>query len=331
MKKIVLTEEQLQWTIQRLSENELNETQIGRKFRELWPDTFDKNTALKNLTNRLKIRLREMDYVIPSQKKHKVSPAPYRWLKDNPELVVDYEPRIAVISDVHAGGHDADVIEFIAETIEKRGVNVVAWGGDLFDNAYVGHKGTHSAYASTHNEVVEGAVEIFDRLTQAGITKHYLYQGNHDNKPMRGTQGEWSFEDFLQTKFLPHVDLEGLTIRSTNRYYMTMKPKLLGSWPFGGPWNFPWRFTHQKEYSRIPLRTAARLATKLLMNVACNHQHHLGATKHESGLLWLADTGCAQKVGATEYKDMRDSAHPQHINGFITIEDGEPKPWHYVS
>lgn len=331
MKRIDLTDEQLEWARQTLNKNAFTEIQIGDMFKAKWPDVFAENTLGRNVTYRLKQKLLDagIDIVYQRMGPRRVDPPNTRWLDANPPLEVQYHPRVGIFGDIHAGSHDPDVVEFVAEKVEERSIDVLVWAGDIFDNAYVGHKGNHSAYASPLDEVTYAAAQIFDRMSAAGVKTHYLYQGNHDNKPARGTQGEWSFEHFLQENLFPNVKLDGLQIRTTNRYYMTMRPRKPKSWPFEGPQNFGWRFTHQKEYSRIPLRTASRLATKLFMNVVCNHQHHLGATKHESGLVWIVDSGCAQLRGATEYKDMRDTTHPEHINGFVTIEDGMPIPHHF--
>ncbi len=328
-RKIDITREHIEWLRDRKIENELTEAEVGKAFRDHFPGVFPPTTSNRNISVLLTRRAKEFNLPLPDAPRHKAKGPTNRWLEANPPLVIQYQPKLAVVSDIHAGSHDPDVIEFIAQSIAERRIKHLVIGGDFFDNAYIGHKGIHSAYATPFNEVISGAVEIWDRFRDAGVDEVYLYQGNHDNKPMRGTQGEWTFEAFLQTEFFPYVNLAGCRVQTTNRYYLTMRPKEPKPWPFSGPENFPWRLTHQKEYARVPLRTASRLATKLLMNVACNHQHHLGATKHESGLFWVADTGCAQQRDAVEYKDMRDSTHPQWVNGYLVLEDGNPIPVHY--
>ena len=332
MNPINLSAEQLEWARSILAKQQLTEVEFGNLFKKTFPGVFPETTAGRGVSVRLKEKLREagIPYARQPPGPKRVDPPNNRWLTANPELVIQYHPKLAVVSDIHAGNHDADVIEFVAEKLVERGIDTLVWGGDIFDNAYIGHKGSHSAYASPLDEVVFGAAQIWQRFKQAGIVTSYFYQGNHDNKPFRGTQGEWSFENFLQDHFFPQVDLKGSNIITTNRYYITMRPRKPKSFPWKGPENFATRFTHQKEYSRIPLRTASRLASKFFMNVVCNHQHHLGWTWHESGLVWLADSGCTQERGGVEYKDMRDSAHPQHIQGFLTIEEGRPHSWPFM-
>ena len=58
---------------------------------------------------------------------------------------------------------------------------------------------------------------------------------------------------------------------------------------------------HQAEYSIIPLRTATEHATKWLANVVCGHQHHLGFTRHRSGITWVADAGTGQDPKLAAY------------------------------
>ena len=330
MRRINLTDEQLAWMQSALNENRYTESELGSLFRERFPGVFPDDTTGRNLCYRVKQRMTEAGMGWAKQKNFKVDRPRTSWLDANPELVIQYEPKLAFITDVHAGAHDPDVIEFIAETVERRGIDAVVWGGDILDNAYIGHKGTLDSYASTHEEVVFGCAQVIQRIVRTGVVRHYFHQGNHDDKPFRGTQGEWTFVDFLEDKVFPQVDFRGCKIKATNRYYLTMRPRKPKGWPWKGPDNFPWRFTHQKEYSRIPLRTASRLASKLWMNVACAHQHHLGWTLHESGLVYVADSGCSQMHGAAAYKHMRDSTHPEHINGFLTIEQGQPHAWHYT-
>lgn len=333
MRKIEYTQEHLEWYRDRVCDNVMTETEIGEAFKTTFPDFAAEYDLLGRLGRSISVGLKraaqQRQFVVPVGNKVKSVPAAHTvWLDENPELVIEYAPRLIVMSDVHTPSHSPEVVAAAAQVVEDRHIDTCIWNGDLFDNEYVGHKGVRSHYAATFSQVVAGAQGIINLMTEAGITHHVFLQGNHDDKMFRQTDGEIDFKDFLEVKVFPGCDFTDCKVDVTNRYYVIMRPRVSRPWPWTSHENFPTRFTHQKEYGRNPCTVAEKLASKFFMNTVCGHQHHLTKRKHGSGLVYVADAGTCQDPRLPSYKNKRDTTHPQWDVGFLTMIDGQLEDHH---
>lgn len=251
-----------------------------------------------------------------------------RYLDEVPELVFPFERSLIVISDLHASAHDSDIVELARRVIGEQGIEAAVFNGDQLDNAYLGHKGMRSRWAAPYEENLEQFAEIANLLKAEGLRRQYVIQGNHDDKPMRGTDGELTYPQWFAASIRDLLN-DPDSYRVTHRYYCVMEPEIVAPWPFPDGWrNFPWRFTHQREYGRNPLTVAKRLVNALgPTNIVCGHMHHLARGWHESGLVRVVDAGTFQHRNGAEYKVNRDSTHPQWNQGFVTLIDNRPQLW----
>ena len=326
-KKLEITEEHLEWYAKQRADNHLDETEIGNAFKAEFPDVGF-NCAGTSVCRTLKIRAKDVGYSLPPIKSGVKAPNPVtRWRDNTPEVVFGFRPSLIVLSDMHCPLHNTALIEQALELVRERDIPTVLWNGDTFDNEYKGHKENRSHLSSTQLETVEAAIGVIDAFTDAGVDEHIWLQGNHDDKPMRSTDGEWRFTDFLDSHI--RFKIKGaVKWLATNRYYAIMEPKEPKAWPFDGPDNFPWRFTHQKNYGKNPLTVARDLCQIYTSNICTGHQHHLGVTKAASGLQYAVDAGTLQDPSLPSYKVERDSRHPHWAPGFVTITDGVPEIHH---
>ena len=254
-----------------------------------------------------------------------VPPASLHYHEEVPELRLPFEPHLAVLSDAHASAHDSRGVALFLKTVEALRIPAVVVNGDLFDNAYLGHGGVRDARAASAAENIFCGASILNAIVRSGAERIYVVQGNHDDKPLRSTDGEILFPQWWASQVAPHLGRPEL-FTVTHRYYCIMDA--MDPQPEGTrPRHFPTRFTHQREYGRPPLAVASRLADKFLMNVVTGHQHHLGFSRHKSGKLMIADAGTIQHRDGAQYKVNRDSTHPEWCAGFLTLHWGEPRVW----
>ena len=326
-----IKDEHLEWLLERLREDTRNETQIGQLFREEFPGVFPDTTRARNIAVHLKRQAVERGIELPKTMKGgkvNVPPAFRAWIDDTPELILSFSSRVLVLSDAHFPEHSERAVRAALETAEELEIDRVVWNGDTFDNAYKGHKNIRSVYAAPSEVGIDAATEVMRALWEAGVREQVILQGNHDDKPMRGTDGEWRFTDFLEARVLckapPGPAQRFLT---TNRYYATMRPQKPAEWPWDGPENFPWIFTHQKNYGKNQLSVAQEIASIELGNIVSGHQHHLAVGRHKSGRMFVCDAGTLQQPDLPAYKNARHSRHPRWACGFLTIIDGVPRAW----
>ena len=291
-------------------------------FREHYPDRLGHITTWKGIL-----------YVLQATRRHlallselpKVPPASLVYHETVPELRFPFVEHLIVLSDLHAPAHDDRGVALFLKVIRELGITTCVINGDTFDNAYLGHGGIRNSRAASSAENLHAGASILNALTGAGIERAYALQGNHDDKPLRFTDGEILYDQWWAAQVSPLLDHpDRFTV--THRYYAIMEA--MDPQPEGTrPAHFPTRFTHQREYGRPPLAVASRLADKFLMNVVTGHQHHLGFSRHKSGRLLIADAGTLQHQEGAEYKVNRDTTHPEWCPGFLTMHYGVPRVW----
>lgn len=299
---------------------DLTYLQVAEIIRDEHPNLFKKGIKLTSIHEHLRRYAHE--HGLEYTGKARVNPkAHYRYLDEVPELVIPYKNRVIVLSDLHASGHDDRIVELAAKVIRDEGITTAIFNGDQLDNSYKGHKGIRSRWSATYEENVQQFTDVANYLKAAGLVEQFAIQGNHDDKPLRETDGEMTYPMWWNAILRDHLD-EPDSYTVTHRYYLIMQPEIPKPWPWpDGFRNFPWYFMHQAEYSKIPLRVASGHASVVLGNVICGHQHHLAQGWHDSGKLKVADAGTFQHKEAAAYKVNRPTKHPQWNQGFLTLID----------
>ena len=291
-------------------------------FTTEYPERLGHLTSWKGIEYVLKQSRRELAL---TSRMGEVPAAPLVYHYEVPELRFPFEEHLAVLSDLHASAHNDRGVAMFLRTIETLRIPAVVVNGDTFDNAYLGHGGIRNSRSANAGENLLAGASIMNALIRAGVMRVYVLQGNHDDKPLRMTDGELTFPMWWAVQVAPHLD-EPERFTVTHRYYCTMEamnPQAEGACPD----HFPTMFTHQREYGRAPLSVASRLADKFLCNIVTGHQHHLGFSRHKSGKLLIADAGTFQHSDGAEYKVNRPSTHPQWCPGFLTLHYGVPRVW----
>ena len=311
--------------------NRLNQSQIGKLLISEFPGVFRENSRPVSAVKLVQARAVEQDVELPvGQSGGQLVPAPdSRWAEKTPELVVPFDPKVLIMSDVHAGAHSVPAVERALEVIRDKRISLVVFNGDLLDNAYKGHHGLRTKWAQPHQEGLEAAQGIVQAVADCeSVTSMVFLCGNHDDKAFRDTDREIEFDGHLKLGVLEHVTIRATTkVCITNRYYAIMEPQAPKAWPWTGPENFASIFTHQSEYGRGQLGVAKRLVDVDIYNTYCGHQHHLAVGKHPNGLLYLVDCGTFQDADLPAYKNARQSTHPKWSVGFVTILHGVPEIW----
>jgi hypothetical protein len=303
-------------------------TETGEIIRANYPEWFKAGNTPKSINAALNENAHRLGLEVPHRKSGLPPRAMLRYHNAVPELEFSYRDRVLVISDLHASAHDMKYVERAAAVIEQLEISTVVYNGDQLDNAYLGHKGIRSRFSAPFEENVHQFGQIANLFYRAGARENFVIQGNHDDKPLRGTDGETTYPAWWQANIAPVLDApEDYNV--THRYYATMQPEIEAPWPWrDGYRNFPWVFMHAKEYSIIPGRTAKMHGDVRPSNIINGHDHHLVATKHPSGNYWSCSAGTGQHRDGAEYKVNRPTKHPEWMPGFITLIHNYPLCWH---
>lgn len=322
-----------------------NQNDIGAQMRDLYPEYF-KGMKPHSICKAINTQAQERDIEVVQGsvggKPRRIPENDSRWRDRNPELVLPFNPKVQVGSDIHFPLHSTEWCERFIQVARAREIEVVVLNGDLFDNGHKGHGGDRDIHSPSWDDGCDSIGYWLRELIEVPSLKQIVSVcGNHDDKVFRKTDQEMQFRDYWSkaTQHLPGwtpLPLDPLQpgklgddidVFVTNRYYATMEPQEPAPWPFAGPRNFPWRFTHQKEYSRIPGRADTRLATVEPANTVAGHHHHLSIVMHESDLYYGVGAGTGQAPDLAPYKNARQSTHPKWASGFVTIEWGTPMMW----
>lgn len=308
-----------------MQRSDMKHQDIGKLLKEEHPNIFGADVIPESVNEACRRWCQRHGIERPRRKQRHVPKARNRYGDEVPELIFPFEPRLVILSDVHASNHSTQQVEAAGKVIADEAITAAVLNGDQLDNAYKGHKGMRSRWAAPYEENIEHFIEIANYWCAQGLERIYQVQGNHDDKPMRDTDGELTYPQWFDATIRPHLDHPD-RFRVTHRYYAIMEPEIKRGWPWPDGWrNFPWRFTHQVEYSKIPLRVAKRLVDAIgPYNMVCGHQHHLATGWHDTHLVRLVDAGTLQGTEVA-YKSNRDTTHPQWNPGFVTLIDNRPK------
>ena len=260
-------------------------------------------------------------WALRSQAAQDISPSANRtFSREIPELVIPFKERLMVLGDPHFPLHHEEMFKRALRAVTEHQITSVVWPGDVLDNGYKGHRFMRDCRAATRAEGVAALQEALLAFDAAGIEEHFMCPGNHDDKPLRGTDQELLFSDWIRAALGDFSPRASLTF--SDRYYIVMEAR---GGSQSGPDQYPWRFTHQKNYSKIPLSTAREIAAIKLSNVVCAHQHHCAMGWASNGLMRAIDGGCLQDPAQASYKEIRDSRHPEWNPGFVILLDGKPR------
>lgn len=248
-----------------------------------------------------------------------------------PELIVPYEDCI-VVGDSHMPYIHKAALVAMLQSAKENGPATLILNGDALDfDLYSSYQSMAAPGTLVEADAHRRAIyEIMFALAGA-FSKIYVLRGNHDARLLKMAGKKLSLSSVWQMFAVPADewrDYDGnsypnlLNIMTiTERYYMTM---------IGGPTG-TWRFTHQKNYSTVPGSVPRKIASKLGCNVVGAHTHHLCVTTSGTKDNYYAvEGGCLFDQRKIEYKEMRDTTHPENSVGWVTIRNGVPKTHHFT-
>lgn len=316
------------WLDLRLKRPDLSLTALGNIIRQEHPQFFAPECRGKNVCEALRRNADRLGIDVPRRPSGPTPRPNTRFVDECPELEFPHQSRLILISDLHASAHLPEYVERVAQVIESLEIPFGVFMGDQLNNDHTPHRGRTSWWAASAGENIDAFCQIARQWESAGLKHKKIIQGNHDDKVMRELpEGVLPYSQWWERFIAPELDnAESWDV--THRYYCRMLPEFEEPWPWPhGHRNFPWLFMHQAEYSIIPLRTATEHATKWMCNVVCGHQHHLGFTRHRSGITWVADAGTGQAPELATYKVVRPTKHPEWMPGFLTIINNQLMDW----
>jgi len=312
---------------------------IGNLIREAFPSVFDPGTRARSIYLHMQRTAEDAGVEIPRRKPGlkeggSAPPANTNFPDEYPELLIPFENKLIVVSDVHSGVHYVKGMERACAVIDSQQIPCVVINGDFFDMGYKGHKDHRAWTEPTLTECVGAGTHFIDLMIAAGARRFVVVQGNHDDKPLRDGDQEISYEDFWKVLVEPRIErLNDAKFYVTSRYYAMMEPRSPRAWRPGGfvSDDYPWVFEHQKNYAKNQLATPAELCDIYEANIICGHAHHLAIGRNKSQKKWAIEAGTFADPQLVKYKTVRHSRHPAWGRGFVTLDHGVPSLWHFAN
>jgi len=313
----------LEYYRDRLAEN-VPPMDVCRELAEKHPETFG-GIKISSVHRRIRQEFSDLGVTAPDGNAHRRFKSSQKFVERRPELVIPYESHLLVTSDAHFPVHSEATCNMTLRVVRALGLKKMLLGGDQLHNDYKGHKDMREIYAEHFDVGVAAFVEYLEALMDAGIEEFIFIMGNHDDKPLRQTDGELSFTDWWKTQVWNKTS-QRASLLCSERYYCIMEAKE----PWAAkedPMAWPYRLTHQKNYGVNPGSVARAIAIKYDMHTICFHQHHLSYSKTLNNKYYAIDAGCSADPLLAGYKEIRDTKHPQWTPGFLTITNGVPELW----
>lgn len=210
---------------------------------------------------------------------------------------------LAVIGDVHLPTTDMELAERMLEDCHKHNIRNLAIIGDLVNFDVLGRY-PHLVPPHSLDAELSAAQEFLDHLTMA-FDNVWLTMGNHEHRMLK----EWPQLPF--TRMAELFSTGGLVEVSP---YGHMVATVQG---------VPWRLTHQRNYSRLPLRVARDLAVKYQMNTITHHEHHLAKGTDTYGRYVVINNGGLHDSSKMAYTRLVDSTSPAMVRGYTLLVDGQ--------
>jgi len=229
-----------------------------------------------------------------------VQPSPFTL--DKPAVL--RADRALLLFDMHAPLHSAAWLNRVIDLALKWQVDAVGVGGDIVDFSSVSYWG-RSIGIELQDELDSGAM-IVNTLAQ-NFAQRVLCGGNHEYRLVRQLKHAKTLQQVLD-EFIT----DPLTVTTNRKWF----------WLESGGERF--RIVHPRNYSRVPTRTAWRLASKYRCHIITGHNHLWGITRDVSDNWWAIDAGCCLDARRVGYLEEEMSTNPQTVLGAVMVIDGVP-------
>jgi len=209
-----------------------------------------------------------------------------------------------LLFDIHAPFQHATWLNRVIDLALAWGVEDCAVGGDLVELSSISYWG-RAVGVELQAELDAGCMVM--RTLAANFKRKVLVGGNHEFRLVRKLENTLTLGQALDY-FVASPSTE-----TSNHKWFWLKS--------GGR---AFRVGHPKNYSRIPTRTAWRLASKYRCSVIVGHNHLWGITRDVSNGWWAVDAGCCLDAKRVGWLEQEMSTNPEVVLGAVIVMDGVP-------
>lgn len=142
--------------------------------------------------------------------------------------------------------------------------------------------------------------EYFERV--------YWFYGNHERRAQKRTGN--IIPPYLFAAMMLGRHAERVTVSKYGYAFLETRER--------------WLLSHQREYSRLQLKTANQLAQAYQMNVVAFHQHHLAHGYDDYKRYQVIDAGGLFAREAMGYATLDPTTKARMSNGFVLFRNGYP-------
>lgn len=213
-----------------------------------------------------------------------------------------------LIGDLHCPYVDWELAERVVETARRFHIRQLLICGDIFDfQTLSSYPLAHPPPSAEQEESI--AREIFEMYT-SWFKMVRILTGNHDLRLFKALQGALGDEAVIAA-LMARLAIEKRAEWSTYGYCLIETPTGI------------WRVTHPKNYSRVLLATAQRLAWKHHQHVIVFHEHATAVGLDNSGQYVIASVGCMADPVKLPWVQMTDTTAPVMTQAFAVLKEGK--------
>ncbi len=213
-----------------------------------------------------------------------------------------------ICGDVHAPTTDYALCQNMSQLARKLGIKNLLIAGDLLNlDAFSKHPPVSDRAYTVKREEHAAAIllmewfEHFDRIVWTS--------GNHERRLSTKANG-----------FMNIHELAAVILQNDPR--LEVSERTFSLIDTGDPNVGLYRVTHPKNYSRLRLSVANRLALKFNQNIVVFHGHHLSKGYSDNGKV-IADGGGLFDPEQLEYVQLNDTTAPLMRKGFCALRGSE--------
>lgn len=199
-----------------------------------------------------------------------------------------------------------ELMTAVANANLPRAGRVLILAGDLVNNdAFSGYE--PEDFQPTATQEYKALQEFMGYVSQY-FERIYWFFGNHERRAQKRTNN--IIPPYLFAAMLLGRWADRVTVSKYGYAYLETREK--------------WLLSHQKEYSRLQLKTASQLAQAYLCNVIAMHQHHLARGWDDYKRFQVIDAGGLFEQRAMGYATLDPTTKARMCNGFVMFVDGYP-------
>ncbi len=218
---------------------------------------------------------------------------------------------LMITADWHIPLYDPEYVNEMIRTARAESLDTLCIAGDFFNFDALSAYSPKQESAGLEKELGE-AVAVMRVLLETFDTIYFLW-GNHDARMHTALGFKLQFSTAMKQVFgiLGDEALERIVF--TNLDHM---------WVYDGNGGVPWYVCHPQNYTRSPLSSATKLASKVNANVITAHSHHCAVGYGVDGQKVVAEAGGLFDRTKTAYLQ-RSTTFPTWVQGYAWLKGGK--------